>query len=54
MRAGKNPSVAQKKAIAKANLDPNLWLIRKVDDKAGTMDITNRETGEVKTIKKAG
>lgn len=51
MRAGKNPSVSQKKAMAKAGLNPDLWLVQEHNTKDGTIVICHRETGATKIIK---
>ena len=50
MKDGKNPTISQKKAIAKAGLDPRLWLIVRKFSKTHEMEILHRKTREVKTV----
>ncbi len=48
MRNGKNPTVAQKKRIAKYNLNPNNWLV--IKDCKEVFLLRHRESGTTRSF----
>ncbi len=53
MKKGKKPTVAQKMLLKKNRLDPEKWLIERIDYKAGEMKVVNRASGNLRKIKLA-
>ena len=50
MKNGKNPTVAQKKALKAVGLSPDNWLISK--DTPESMLIVHRISGKARTVRK--
>lgn len=50
MKQGKNPTVRQKKRIARMGLEPENWLV--VKDTPEEMVIVHRFSGQVRTMEK--